>query len=180
MFRRGCRGASFTRAATRLHLVQATVSATITSLERELDAPLLLRTTRRVSLTDAGLALLPKARAALDAARDARDTVHAVRGGLRGTLRIGTMSSLALIDLPALLGEFHREHPRVSVHLATASSEGGSPGLIAAIAEGRLDLAFVSIPGHPPATAHLRTLAATPLDLVVPRGHPFAHRTGLV
>ncbi|GAB3395332.1 LysR family transcriptional regulator [Amycolatopsis echigonensis] len=171
--------ASFTRAATRLHLVQATVSATIASLERELDAPLLLRTTRRVSLTDAGLALLPKARAALDAARDARDTVHAVRGGLRGTLRIGTMSCLGLIDLPALLGGFHREHPRVSVQLATASSEGGSPGLVAEVAAGRLDLAFVSLPGHAPATVRLRTLTATPLDLVVPRDHPLARRKDL-
>ncbi|MFJ1997378.1 LysR family transcriptional regulator [Streptomyces asiaticus] len=167
---------SFTRAAARLHLVQSTVSATIAALEKELAAPLLVRTTRRVSLTDAGLELLPKARAALDAVRDARDVVHAVQGGLRGTLRIGTMSSLGLIDLPALLGRFHRDHPEVSVRLATAASCGGSPALITALAEGRLDLAFVSIPGQHPTTARLRHLTSVRLDLVVPREHPLADR----
>ncbi|MEU7146088.1 LysR family transcriptional regulator [Nocardia sp. NPDC046473] len=167
---------SFTRAAARLHVVQSAVSATIAALERELETPLLLRTTRRVGLTDAGRELLPKARATLDAARDARDAVHAVKGGLRGTLRIGTMSSLGLIDLPALLGRFHRELPAVTLRLATAASAGGSPGLLAALAQGRLDVAFVSIRGHPPAATHLRDLTSTPLDLVVPRDHRLADR----
>ena len=63
---------NFTRAATRLNIVQSAVSAAIKSLERELGAPLLDRTSKRVALTDAGLALLPKARTTLDAARDAR------------------------------------------------------------------------------------------------------------
>jgi DNA-binding transcriptional LysR family regulator len=166
---------SFTRAAARLHLVQSTVSATIASLERELDVSLLLRTTRRVSLTEAGLAFLPKARSALDAVRDARDAVHAVKGGLRGTLRIGTMSSLGLIDLPELVGRFHREHPAVTVHLAQVSS--GSPGLVTLLSEGRLDVAFVSLPGPPPASARLHHLTSTPLDLVVPAEHRLAGRS---
>jgi DNA-binding transcriptional LysR family regulator len=168
---------SFTRAAARLHIVQSAVSATIASLERELDTRLLLRTTRHIGLTDAGLQLLPKARATLEAARDARDAVHEVSGGIRGTLRIGTMSSLGLIDLPGLLGEFHREHPAVSVQLAIVGN--GSPGLVAALAEGRLDLSFVSVPGHRPAGVHIRDLTANPLDLVVPRGHRLADRSEL-
>ncbi|GLY92521.1 LysR family transcriptional regulator [Actinoallomurus iriomotensis] len=166
---------SFTRAAARLHVVQSAVSATIASLERELETPLLLRTTRQIGLTDAGLQLLPKARATLEAARDARDAVHQVTGGIRGTLRIGTMSSLGLIDLPALLGQFHHEYPAVSIQLAIVGT--GSPGLVAALSEGRLDLAFVSIPGHQPAGVRVRDLTSIPLDLVVPRDHPLAGRS---
>jgi DNA-binding transcriptional LysR family regulator len=70
---------SFTRAAARLHVVQSGVSAAIKALEHELDAALLERTSKRVALTDAGQALLPRARATLDAAAAARDAVGEVR-----------------------------------------------------------------------------------------------------
>ncbi|MDQ0808711.1 DNA-binding transcriptional LysR family regulator [Streptomyces sp. B3I7] len=167
---------SFTRAAARLHVVQSAVSATIAALEGELHSRLLERSSRRVSLTDAGRALLPKARAALDAVRDARDAVDEVNGGVRGTLTVGTLSFLGVIDLPALMGRFHREHPAVSVRLATAASDGGSPGLLEALTAGRLDLAFVSIPDSPPAGVRWRDLTAMPLDLVVPASHRLADR----
>jgi len=166
---------NFTRAATRLHVVQSGVSAAIKTLEHELGMPLLDRNSKRVQLTDAGLALLPKARATLDAARDARDAVDQVRGGLRGNLRIGTMTSVDLINLPALLGHYHRQHPDVSLHLLAASS--GSRGLADALADGSIDLAFVSLPGQTPAGIELRELAAVPLDLVVPAEHRFAGQT---
>ncbi|WP_328605520.1 LysR family transcriptional regulator [Amycolatopsis sp. NBC_00345] len=93
---------SFTRAAARLHIVQSAVPATIASLERELETPLLLRTTRQIRLTDAGQQLLPKARATLEAARDAREAVHEVTGGIRGTLRID--HELTRSDRPARFG----------------------------------------------------------------------------
>ncbi|GIF39270.1 LysR family transcriptional regulator [Actinoplanes xinjiangensis] len=164
----------FTRAAARLHVVQSAVSAAIKTLERELGAPLLDRNAKRVRLTDAGLALLPRARVALDAARDARDAVAEVRGGLRGTLRIGTLTSIRVIDVPALLGEYHRRHP--GVLLQTAVSPMGSRGLIGMLAEHRLDLAFVSVPGPRPAGVHLVELASAVMDLAVPADHPLAGR----
>ncbi|MFD0504959.1 LysR family transcriptional regulator [Streptomyces chiangmaiensis] len=71
--------ANFTRAAARLHVVQSAVSATIKSLERELGMPLLDRNSKRVLLTDAGAALLPRAHAALEAAREAVDAVAEAR-----------------------------------------------------------------------------------------------------
>jgi DNA-binding transcriptional LysR family regulator len=59
---------SFTRAAQRLHMAQQAVSSGIKQLETELGVQLLIRTTRKVSLTDAGAALLDQGRTALDAA----------------------------------------------------------------------------------------------------------------
>lgn len=165
---------SFTRAAARLHVVQSAVSAAVKTLERELDAPLLDRNSKRVLLTDAGAALLPKARIALDAARDARDSVAEVRGGLRGTLRLGTMTPVGLLDLPALLGEFHRRHP--GVLLQTSAAPSGTQGLIDALTERRLDLAFVSVSGPRPAGIELIDLARSVIDLVVPADHPLAGR----
>jgi DNA-binding transcriptional LysR family regulator len=166
--------ANFSRAAVRLHVVQSAVSATIKSLERELGAPLLDRNSKRVLLTDAGAALLPGARAALDAAQAAADAVAEVRGGLRGTLRLGTMTSVSLIDLPALLGAFHQQHPGVLMRTTAASS--GTQGLVDALLERRLDVAFVSWPGPPPAGIALTDLTSSVLDLAVPAAHPLAGR----
>ncbi|MFD7065469.1 LysR family transcriptional regulator [Streptomyces sp. NPDC059906] len=165
---------NFTRAAIRLHIVQSAVSATIKALERELGATLLDRNSKRVLLTDAGTALLPRARIALDAAREAADAVSEVRGGLRGTLRVGTMTSIRLIDLPALLGAFHQRYP--GVLLQTSAAPSGSQGLVDALLERRLDLAFVSLPGPRPAGLTLIDLTASVLDLVVPLAHPLAGR----
>ncbi|MFE0629392.1 LysR family transcriptional regulator [Streptomyces sp. NPDC058864] len=164
--------ANFTRAAARLHVVQSAVSTTIKNLERELRTPLLERTPKRVLLTDAGAALLPRAHAALDAAREGADAVGEVRGGLRGTLRLGAITTVGLIDLPAFLGEFHRRHP--GVFLQTSAASSGSRGLVEALLERRLDLAFVSGPGPHPAGITLTDLATSVLDLVVPAAHPLA------
>jgi DNA-binding transcriptional LysR family regulator len=169
--------ANFTRAAARLHIVQSAVSATIKSLERELGAALLDRNSKRVLLTDAGTALLPAARAALGAAREAADAVAEVQGGLRGTLRLGTLTSVSIIDLPALLGAFHRQYP--GVLLQTTAAPSGTQGLVDALLERRLDLAFVSWPGPPPAGVTLTGLASSVLDLVVPAGHPLAGRASV-
>ncbi|MFE3270355.1 LysR family transcriptional regulator [Streptomyces sp. NPDC059215] len=166
---------NFTRAARRLHVVQSGVSATIKALEHELGVALLYRSSRHVELTEAGAALLPKVRAALDAVQEARDAVAEAEGGIRGTLRIGTMTSVTMIDLPALLGQFHRLHPDVILRLMAAPS--GSGGLANSLAEGALDLAFVSLPGGPPAGVALQELGSAPLDLVVPATHPLAGRS---
>ncbi|AMY53768.1 LysR family transcriptional regulator [Rhodococcoides fascians] len=165
---------NFTRAAARLHIVQSAVSAAIKSLERELGASLLDRNSKRVLLTEAGRALLPRARVVLDAARDARDAVDDVRGGLRGTVRIGTLTSIKLIDLPGLLGEYHRRFPHVQ--LITGAAPSGTQGLLESVADGRLDLAFVSDSGRRPAGIDVRELASSVLDLVLPSDHPLAER----
>ena len=163
---------SFTRASRRLHVVQSGVSSAIKSLERELGTALFDRDRHRVTLTDAGQAMLPEARATLAAAQSARDAVSEVRSALRGTLTIGTMLSTGHVDLPALLGRFHEEHPGVVVRLRLAP--GGSAELARQVAGGGLDLAVLSIPGQPPAGLSLRLLTEEPLVLVLPPGHAMA------
>jgi DNA-binding transcriptional LysR family regulator len=165
---------SFTRAAARLHLVQSALSVSVRALERELGGRLFDRTTHRVELTDAGEALVPEARRTLAAADAARDAVAAVHGGVRGTVRIGIMHSLSLIDLAALLTRYHRERPQVQLIPRTAPA--GSVELTAEVEEGRLDLAFASLPGGYPATISARPLASEEMLLACPPDHPFARR----
>lgn len=163
---------SFTRAARRLHVVQSGVSSAIQGLERELGAGLFDRDQHRVALTDAGQALLPEARTTLAAAQAAVDAVGEAKGALRGTLTVGTMLSTGRVDLPALLGQFHGEHPGVLVRLRLAA--GGSAELGREVASGRLDLALTALAGRPPAGLALRPLAEEPLALVCRPDHPLA------
>ena len=116
------RAGSFTRASAELHLVQSAVSATVASLESDLGERLFDRTTRRVRLTAAGQALLPRATAILDAFQAARDAVDAVRGGLSGSVRIGYMTNVTLFDIPRLLGRFNADHPAVTMHLSPSAT----------------------------------------------------------
>ncbi len=169
--------ASFSRAAERLHVVQSAVSAGIRTLEADLGAPLFTRTARGAALTDAGSALLPEARATLAAAAAARDAVDEVRGGLRGTVRLGIMQSMRPpAPNPAqLIASFGETHPLVEV---VVGHGGGSLAMIEQVAAGRLDLAFVSAQSPQPGV-DLTPLSVQQVSVLCPESHPFARRRSL-
>jgi DNA-binding transcriptional LysR family regulator len=128
----------FTRAAERLMVSQSGLSASIRALERELQTPLFVRTTRRVTLTAAGRALLGEAERILAQVRSAHEAVAAVQGVLRGTLALGNEQCIAGVDVARLLAAFRRLHPDVEIRLLQA----GAGALAEEVAAGRLDLAF--------------------------------------
>jgi DNA-binding transcriptional LysR family regulator len=161
---------TFTRAAERAHLSQSALSASIRSLERELDAALFLRTTRRVELTDAGRALLPNARRAIAAARDAGMSVQATKGLLGGSLSVGGIPTKVVINQAAVLARFRERHPAVSLQYTT----GVSTLLLHEVRLGRMDVAFVSLPNRMPAELEARPLATIRTVLACRPDHPFA------
>jgi DNA-binding transcriptional LysR family regulator len=135
---------SFTRASERLGTTQSAVSGAVRRLEDSLGVRLLDRTTHEVQATDAGRVLLPEARRTLAAAAAARGAVEEVAGGLRGTVRLGTLTADALVvSVGAILARFGAEHPRVDVVLRHSSL--GSADLAEQVRDHRLDLAFVAI-----------------------------------
>ena len=132
----------FSRAAERSNIVQSGLSASIRSLERELDTRLFDRTTRRVASShESGRALLPEARRVLAAATGAREAVAGVEGLVRGTLSIGIMQSLVAVRLPAMLARFRTLHPGVNLRLRQA----GTTILLEEVRDGGLELAFASV-----------------------------------
>ena len=165
---------SFTRASDRLNVVQSAVSAGVRNLERELGARLFDRSTHKVRLTEAGRALLPEARATLQAAAAARDAVDGVSGGLRGTVTVGTTQGLRAVSVARMLAEFHARHPAVEVHLRHAA--GGSREMAREVGEGRIDLAFVVTAGTGIPGVELTPIAAEPIVLVAAGAHPLARR----
>ena len=162
----------FTRAARRVRVAQSGLSASIRSLERELGAPLFVRSTRRVDLTDAGRALLVEARHALSTVDAAKEAVAAVEGLLRGTLAVGTLQCLGGVDLVGALATFHAAHPRVEIELR----QGGSPELVERVRSGDLDVAFVSAPPEGTTGITYTTLLRQPMILACAPGHPLADR----
>lgn len=168
---------SFTRAAQRLFAVQSTVSAAVRSLETELGTRLFDRSTRRVALSAAGAAFLPEAKAAIDALERARATVQEASEGLRGSLRIGTLTSIGAVDLPELLGAFHRRYPRVDIHVTVSIT--GSTGLADEVRQGRLDAALVGLPEADLAGLDVLRLDTRPFVALLPAGHRLARRRTL-
>ena len=167
---------SFTRASERLHIVQSAVSASIRTLERDLETELFNRTTQRVELTDAGAMLLPQARRILAEVQVARDLVADVGRGLRGTLTLGTMQALsaAALDIPRVLAGFRRSHPLLEVHLRYAAN--GSAELAEQLRDGRLDIAILSLPDHGPAGIPITPLTSEAMMLICAPEHPLAKR----
>jgi DNA-binding transcriptional LysR family regulator len=163
----------FTRAARRLFVAQSGMSAGIRSLEKELGAALFIRSTRRVELTDAGRALLPVARQALAKAADARDAVAAVQGLLRGTLAVGTLQCLGVLDVPGLLARFREKHPGVELRLR----HDGTAALIEAVRGGRLDAAFGPVGLHPTDGLTVVPVADEPMVLACGPTHRLAERS---
>jgi DNA-binding transcriptional LysR family regulator len=128
----------FGRAAVRLHLGQPTLSDLVRRLERELGTPLFHRTTRRVTLTEAGAVLLARAEAVLRDVADAAEAVRAVASGEEGTVRVGFTPPAAPVLAPHVCAAFARTAPGVRVE----QSQLWLPGLQQALRDGTVDVAL--------------------------------------
>jgi Transcriptional regulator len=162
----------FTRAASVCGVTQSGLSASIRALEGELGTELFHRTTRRVELTDAGLALLPYARELLSQASAGRDAVVRVTRALSGQLRVGAEQCLGSIDVPALLERFHRRYPAVTIRFTQA----GSLEQLDRLRAGELDVAFVATSDHLGGLDRIE-IGRRPIVALCPPGHRLAGQT---
>lgn len=108
---------SFTRAAERLKVSRPAVSKQVSRLEESLGVRLLQRTTRRLSLTEAGRIFHAGASRGLEDLAEARAEVSRLQEQPRGVLRINVPMSFGILHIAPLLPEFMREYPELSVEL---------------------------------------------------------------
>ncbi len=109
---------SFTAAAGELGLSRSVVSKYITRLERRLGVRLLNRTTRRLSLTEAGLRFFEQSRSALAQLENAEDEIHAMQAAPKGLLRISAPSSFGVIHLAPLIPKLQQTYPDLNIDLS--------------------------------------------------------------
>jgi DNA-binding transcriptional LysR family regulator len=160
---------SFRRAAERLHLAQPPLSAQIKALENLLGTKLFERTTRSVTLTQAGRVFLEEARTVISAARQAEQRVKMADQGLVGTLRIGVLSPAATARLAAILRGFRQKFPGIQFSLHELSSTEQ----LQRLRTEQLDVGLLRPPIGFPDLTHLFYEEST-MVLASPAGHRLA------
>ena len=134
--------ASFSLAAERVHVSVSSLSKRISELEADLGRPLFNRDGHKAVLTDAGRLLLPRAKALLFQAEEARREVMQDTG-LRGTCRFGVGEISALTWLPRLVAVARERHPELV--LEPSVDAGSSLGMLEQkVFDGELDFAIVA------------------------------------
>jgi len=137
------------KASRKLHRVQSNITTRIRQLEASLGAELFYRSKQRLHLSPSGELLLGYAERLLRLSDEAR---HALGGAApRGVFRLGALESTTASRLPAILAAYHAACPELRVELTTGTNDA----LTAAVAERRLDAAFVAEEPQADGLAHL-------------------------
>ena len=164
---------SLTRAATRLHVAQQSLSQQVRTLEGQLGTTLLERTSRGVQLTPVGSVLLREARSVLAHADRATAAVRRAAEGEEGELRIGFLSSVANYLVPPVVRAFGERHPRIALQ----AHELPIARIVAGLREGELDAALTRQPQVDDLAVEI--VMTEQVAAVLPAGHPLAGRSEL-
>jgi DNA-binding transcriptional LysR family regulator len=165
----------FGRAAERLHVAQPYLSRTVRALENELAASLFVRTTRRVTLTPAGSALVEHARAMVAADSAARTAVAAAHQGRSGRVRINFAGPSAHGIVGQLARAVRERHPLIDLEFLPGRY---GTAAVAELLRNEADLALARFT-EPPAGVHSRVVARDRCVVAVPANHPLADRDRL-
>jgi len=117
MFVRIVEAGSFSAAARDMNMGQPAVSKTIAGLEERLGVRLLIRSTRRLSPTEAGLAFYERALHAIAEANEAEAAARGAGAGLEGRLRIWAPVTFARLHIVPRVSEFLDAHPKLRLEL---------------------------------------------------------------
>jgi DNA-binding transcriptional LysR family regulator len=170
---------SFSAAAEALSYTQSAISQSVSRLEAETGAALVIRDRRGVRPTAAGAALVAHAETIFEQVRVAEADLAAIMGGRAGRLRVASFPSGGASLMPMAVARFRRAHPDVALTLVEDEPEVIAPRLRA----GELDLALLfEFPGahargrRPGAGLSSKLLLEDPMHLALPAEHPLAER----
>ncbi len=168
--------ASFSAAAEALHITQPAVSKRIASLEHQLGTSLFDRIGRQVSLTEAGEALLPHARAISGHLVQARQSIDDLSGQVAGRLRLGTSHHVGLHRLPPVLRRYSEAYPDVALDIDFMDSEQA----VDELTRGKVELAVVTLAPEPAPNIVYTPIWDDLLDFMATREHPLCRQGELI
>ncbi len=164
---------SFTAATERLHISQPALSIAIRKLEEELEIKLFNRRDRHITLTAEGEVLACHAREIQRKVAEARQELAALRGLLKGEVRIGLTPMLSSCFLPRIIAAFKQRHPALHISIAGDSAAN----LPRQIEQGEIDIGIIA--GPVPEGFDSHHLLRDEVVACVPRSHPFAQRSSV-
>ena len=165
----------FGRAAQNMKMLPASLGRHIKLLEENLGGRLLARTTRTVSLTDAGRDFVVAARDIVERADRLETTFRETQQRQSKALRIGVIDSAAAGLMPQLLPRLSENTPDIAIELL----EQKTIRLLPRILTGRLDIAIVRPPEVLDPRLECRLLFAESIVVAIPEGHPLASKVSV-
>src|SRR6202043_2962225 len=161
----------FGRAATKLSIVQPSLSQQIHQLEDELGFPLLYRTKRSVELTDAGRVFLSEAKHVLAQVQEAKRAAQRAYRGEVGRLVVGYISSSTYDLLPVMLRVYRERFPAVDVALRELTTQEQ----LRALDQEYIQVGLLRLPISAP-LLNAEVVRREPIVCVLPEQHPIATR----
>lgn len=137
---------NITEAAERLHISQPSLSQMISSVEREIGAPIFNRRAWPLQLTDEGRCFVRTAKQIIGANEAMMEEIHCLKTGSGGKITIGTSIPRCRYLLSCVIPEMSKRHPNITLHLV----DGKSADFENMILFGSVDMAFSNIPPNSP------------------------------
>lgn len=163
---------SFVAAASSLKISQPALTRTIKLIEIELGVPLFSRSTRRVTVTDAGQEFAALAERLLNDLRIGAENVREMAAHPRGQITVASVVSLAGAVLPSLIADYSRRFPGIELHLR----EGLHHMVMDEIRNGMADFGIGYVDDAPRSFV-TEGLGVETFHLVMCRDHALARRT---
>ncbi|EJM97055.1 LysR family transcriptional regulator [Herbaspirillum sp. YR522] len=155
----------FSRAAEALHVTQSTVSKMVRQLEHELDAPLLIRDSRSLQLTDTGRLVYEQGQQILAAMQRLHAEIRDTQAQRLGHLDIGIPPMINILCTPVLKA-FRERHPDIALKL----KEDTGPQIEQRVASGELEIGMTVLPVDPALALEVMPVARYPIWAVAQAG----------
>lgn len=166
---------SFSRAADALCISQSALSKHIVALERELDAPLLVRNSRNVALSPAGAQILPMAAEIFELGNKIRVAAAKESQKERHLLTVASIPVMAQYNITGVLARFQQQYPQVTLEVAECEQHD----LLSMLRDGRCELAFTRLGAQKAEDLEYLPFAQDHLVAVLHRDHPLSRQSSV-